>query len=408
MTYIKRTLEDFILKATKQFPVLLVTGPRQVGKTTFLQHLSKDNRKYVTLDDPILAALARDEPKLFMERYEGPILIDEIQYAPQLLPYIKMQVDEEKKAGYFWLTGSQQFQMMKGVKETLAGRVGILNLLGLSQWEYNGKAENGTPFLPTLDVLKEREEGYHPLLLNELYKRIWRGSFPAIALNNEMDGNLYYSSYVQTYLQRDVRDLANIGNASAFLKFLRGCAARTGQLLNFSHLAKDADISPNTAKNWLSILQASSIIYLLESYSNNVSKRVVKAPKMYFLDTGLASYLTQWPSPEALEKGVMSGAIFETFIISEITKSYWHNGMQAPLYYYRDSDLREIDLLIVRNQKIYPIEIKKSGSPDKDALKHFGVLQDLKQATGEGCVISMVDTVLPIAHGCNAVPASMI
>lgn len=408
MDYIKRTLEDFILRASEQFPVILVMGPRQVGKTTFLQHLSQKERKYITLDDPLLATGAREEPKLFLERYKDPVLIDEIQYAPQLLPYIKMRVDKEKKPGQFWLTGSQQFHMMKGVKETLAGRMGILNLLGLSQWEYNRKAEKGKPFLPTLSHLTEREKEHQPLSLDQLYERIWRGSFPAVALNKNANVDLYYSSYVQTYLQRDVRDLANIGNMTDFLKFLKACAARTAQILNFSSLAKDVGISPNTAKNWLSILEASGIIYLLESYSSNVTKRVIKAPKLYFLDTGLACYLTQWPTSKALEEGLMSGAMFETFVVSEIVKSYWHTAKRAPIYYYRDSDLKEIDLLIESGQTLHPVEIKKTGAPNKNDLKHFGVLQGIKQPVGEGCIISMVDTIVPLTKGVNAVPVSMI
>ncbi|MBU6475866.1 MAG: AAA family ATPase, partial [Alphaproteobacteria bacterium] len=261
--YIERTLEGFLKKAAGQFPVTLVTGPRQVGKTTILQHLSKDERTYVTLDDPTLATLAREEPSLFLQRFKPPVLIDEIQYAPELLPHIKMAVDKERKNGMFWLTGSQQFQLMQGVTESLAGRVGIVNLLGLSLKELQHHAGKAVPFLPTEKQLQDRLKISSSLSLQDIYRVIWRGSYPALALNDKADRDLFYRSYIQTYLQRDIRDLANVGDEGTFLKFLRATAARTGQLLNMSDMARDADVSVTTAKRWLSILEASGIIYLL-------------------------------------------------------------------------------------------------------------------------------------------------
>jgi len=411
--YVKRTLENFLGKATAQFPVMLVIGPRQVGKTTVLQHLSKKLRTYVTLDDPTLAALAREEPTLFLQRFKPPVFIDEIQYAPQLLPFIKMQVDKKQKSGLFWLTGSQQFQVMQGVTESLAGRVGIVNLLGLSQFETQDLALKHTPFLPTLDILKKREKAIGPNQAPEenlinVYKRIWRGAFPAIALNGTKDRDLFYSSYVQTYLQRDVRDLANVGDAGAFLKFLRAAAARTGQLLNLSDMARDAAISVPTAKRWLGVLEASGILYLLEPYHTNTTKRLIKAPKLYILDTGLCAYLTEWSSPENLEAGAMSGAMLETFIFTEILKSYWHNGKRAPLYYYRDKDKKEIDLLILRDKTFYPLEFKKTASPNKDSMRHFKVLEQLNSPIGEGGVICLADTLLPIAKNVSAIPVGLV
>lgn len=402
--YLRRTLQDFLRKASQKFPVLLVTGPRQVGKTTILKHLSDEDRTYVTLDDPILAQLAREEPRLFLQRFKPPILIDEIQYAPQLLPFIKMDVDNNKKQGSFWLTGSQQFQLMRGVSESLAGRVGIVNLLGLSLRELAHNADTDMPFLPTQQSIDKRMKSARALSLSDVYSIIWRGSFPAMALDLDGDRDLFYSSYLQTYLQRDLRDLAKVGDEGAFLKFLRTAAARTGQLLNMSDMARDAGISPVTAKNWLSILEVSGIIFLLEPFHTNVTKRLIKAPKLYFLDTGLASYLTEWSSPKTLEAGAMSGSILETFIFIEILKSYWHNGKRAPLYYYRDKDKKEIDLLIMQDKIIYPIEFKKTGSPSKEMIKNFGALKHLNVEVGEGGIICFCETVLPIIDEVQAIP----
>lgn len=405
--YLPRTLTTIIQKASKQFPVVMVTGARQVGKTTLLKDLATKNRNYVTLDDPTLLALARDEPKLFLERFKTPILIDEIQYAPQLLPYIKMDVDNNHKPGQYWLTGSQQFQLMQNVSESLAGRVGILNLLGLSQWEIHNQSKLDLPFLPGDPNLQKKISKMPALSLENIYQKIWMGSFPAIASTSKADKDLFFSAYVQTYLQRDVRDLAQVGDESAFLRFLRVTAARSGQLLNIADVARDTDVSPNTAKHWLSILQTSGIIYLLEPYHNNLTQRLVKAPKLYYIDTGLCSYLTQWSDSKTLEAGAMSGAILETYIVIEILKSYWHNGLQAPLYFYRDKDKKEIDILIVKDQKIHPVEIKKTGSPSKTAIKNFGVLNKF-EGISKGAVICLVDTPIPINSNVDAIPIGLI
>ena len=406
--YAKRTLERFLRKATGQFPVMLVVGPRQVGKTTILHHLSHEKRIYVSLDDPTLAALARDEPALFLQRFKPPILIDEIQYAPELLPHIKIHVDRHRQLGAFWLTGSQQFQLMQGVSESLAGRVGIINLLGLSMKELHAQPQLAVPFLPIINQLHKRLKASPPLSLQDVYHIIWRGAFPAFALNEKMDRDLFYSSYVQTYLQRDVRTLANIGNEGAFLKFLRAAAARTGQLLNMSDMARDAAISVPTAKRWLGVLEASGIIYLLEPYHTNTTKRLIKTPKLYFLDTGLCAYLTEWSSMQSLEAGAMSGAILETFIFTEILKSYWHNGKRAPLYYYRDKDKKEIDVLIVQDGTFYPLEFKKTASPDKNDLRHYNTLEQLGCPVGTGGVICFVETLLPLTKNVTAIPVGLI
>lgn len=408
MNYIHRTIENFVIKASNQFPVLLITGPRQVGKTSLLKHLATENRAYITLDDPLIAEFARKDPRIFLEKYKPPILIDEIQYAPELLPFIKMHVDNNRVPGQFWLTGSQQFQLMKNVGESLAGRIGIINLLGLSLHEQNGTTQSSLPFLPTQDRLEELSKNFSNISLMDLYYKIHRGSFPQAALNKDVDRDLFYNSYIQTYLQRDVRSLAKVNDELAFFTFLRAAAARTGQLLNLAELARDANISPTTAKSWLSILQASYIIYLLEPYHTNVTKRLIKAPKLYFLDTGLCTYLTEWPTPETLEAGAMSGAILETFVVAEIIKSYWHNGKRAPLYYYRDKDKKELDIIITQEQTLYPLEVKKTGSPTRKNADNFAVLDNLNMNVGPGGIICLIDRVMPLTEKINAIPVSLI
>jgi len=406
--YHTRTLESFISKAVASFPVILVTGARQVGKTTLLKALSEAERVYVTLDDPLVLNLARQDPALFMQRFRPPVLIDEIQYAPELLPFIKMAVDEIRSPGSFWLTGSQQFHLMSNVSESLAGRVGIVHMLGLSRMEAGGDGLRQRPFLPDPALFSTMSEATSLLSLQELYTAIWRGSFPALTLSKDMDRDLFFGSYVQTYLQRDVRDLSQVGDEMAFLRFLRASAARTGQILNIAELARDADVAPNTAKRWLSILQSSGLVYLLEPWFTNVTKRIIKTPKLYFLDTGLAAYLTEWSSPATLEAGAMAGAMLETWVVGELLKSWWHNGLRAPFHYFRDKEQREIDLLIVQNGVVHPVEIKKTASPDRNAIRHFTVLEKLGLAVGPGAVISLVRQPLPLTETVWTLPAGSL
>jgi predicted AAA+ superfamily ATPase len=297
---------------------------------------------------------------------------------------------------------------MKGVSESLAGRVAVIDLLGFSRREMMNKGQEAGPFLPVFADVDSRCQSSDSLDLKNLYQLIWRGSFPAIALDAEMDKELFYSSYVQTYLQRDIRDLARVGDEMAFLRFLRAAAARSGQMLNMTDMARDADVSPNTAKNWLSILQASGIIYLLAPYFTNITKRLVKTPKLYFLDTGLCTYLTGWSSSETLEAGAMSGAILETWIVGELLKSYYHNGRQAPFFYYRDKDKKEIDLLIVRDDIIYPLDFKKSASADKKDIRHFSVLGRLKKKVGPGGLISLGRKLIPLTENVLAIPVKAL
>lgn len=405
--YIKRTIESVIKQANNFFSVVLITGPRQVGKTTVFQNCEDVPKRYVSLDVLDNRELAIRDPRLFLEKYPYPLLIDEIQYAPELFPYIKNMVDVEKKSGMYWLTGSQQFSLMKNVTESLAGRVGILKLQGLSQME-KFNYQNSLVFLPTKEYIEEQEKREISININELYKTIWKGSYPKLYLNSDENWEMFYESYLQTYLERDIKQISNVINELSFINFMRVMAARTGQLLNYADIARDVGISHQTAKSWLSILKTSGIIYLLEPYYNNLSKRLVKTPKIYFLDTGLACYLTKWKTPELLENGAMNGAILETYIVSEILKNYWHKGKSVNIYFYRDKDMKEIDLIIEENGKLYPIEIKKKSEPNKDDIKHFSVLNKFNKPIGEGAVICLAQTWLPITRGVNRIPISYL
>lgn len=424
MAYIKRAAEASIQKFSNMFPVLLVTGPRQVGKTTVLQKLAQDQkemgieRKYVTLDDPDVRYLAKKDPALFLQRYSPPVLIDEIQYATELLPYIKMSVDRSRQKGDYWLTGSQAFRLMKNVSESLAGRVCIVNLLGLSDAEiYQTPSE---PFSTDTDFLMKRISVAKPRGLNEIYQRIFKGSMPELYAEKTIDWDIYYRSYVDTYLQRDIRDLAQVTDEMQFYNFMTVVAAHTSRPVVYQELASAAGISAPTAKKWLSILVSSHIVALVQPYHNNVLKRVVKMPLLHFLDTGLVAYLLRWGNPEALERGAMSGAIFESYVFSEIYKSYLNAGKEPPIFYYRDKDQREIDLLLYQNGILSPVEIKKAASPGRTAVKNFRVLdqvgttepfdglETLKVEIGTGSVVCLAADLLPIDEKNWYVPVWLI
>lgn len=405
--YYRRALRKRWVDLSGQFPVLLLTGPRQVGKTTFLRHIAEDERHYVTLDDPGTRLLANEDPVLFFRRYKVPLLIDEIQYAPGLLPYIKMEADRLGAPGLFWLTGSQQFQMMRGVSETLAGRVAILNLLGFSNRERMQGDLEAPPFLPTCDLLEQRRVRTEHANDSDLYERIWLGCYPALVSGKIRERDIFYSSYLRTYLERDVRDLTQVGDERAFTAFLRACAARTGQMLNLTELARDTGVSVPTAKSWLSILQTSFQVFLLQPYQSNLMKRLIKTPKLYFLDTGLCSYLTDWASPEALASGVMSGPILETWVLSELLKSWWNQAREPSLYYYRDKDGVEIDFVILQNQKAYPMEVKKAATPQKKWAAPFHTFGK-KATVDQGGVLCLCSDYLPIGDGLYAMDLSLI
>jgi predicted AAA+ superfamily ATPase len=403
--YIHRNLEAVILRTSQAFPVILLTGPRQVGKTTLLKRLSEDSRKYVTLDNPLLRDLAENDPAVFLQRYSPPVIIDEIQYAPALLPYIKMHVDEHKSKGDFWLTGSQMFHMMKGIGESLAGRVGIIQMLGLANSELMNYP--GVPYQTDMQSLNEKMKRARPQDLIAIFQRIFKGSMPAL-YENEQDTEMFYSSYVSTYLQRDVRDLTQVGDELAFMRFMTSCAARTSQMVNYADMAKDIGISPPTAKQWLSILITSGIVALVEPYSSNTLTRIIKSPNLYFLDTGLCAYLTRWSNAETLEVSSMSGAFFETYVVSEIIKSYYNAGKRAPICYYRDTDKREIDLILEKDDMLFPIEIKKSGNPKRDAIRHFPLLTQTGKQIGPGNVICLCNDIIPIDRNNHFVPVWLI
>lgn len=403
--YIHRALEKRIIKTSGQFRSLIVTGPRQVGKTTMLKHLADKEREYVTLDDPMEREMAVKEPALFLQRHQPPIIIDEIQYAPNLLPYIKMHIDTHQNKGDFWLTGSQKFHMMKNVFESLAGRIAVIEMYGLSQSEIDGNESEA--FTCDHQTMLKRYETHEQKSLERIYERIFNGSMPE-AYNGDFNRNEFYSGYVNTYLERDIKSLTQVADELDFLRFMTSCAARTSDMLNYADLAKDVGISAPTAKQWLSVLVSSGIVTLVQPYFNNTLKRAIKSPKMYFMDTGLAVYLTRWDNQKTLEISAMSGKIFETYVVSEIIKSYHNAGIQPPIYYYRDTDGKEIDLVLEYNGTVYPVEIKKTGNPGKDTVKNFGVLQNSGKPVGEGAVICLYNNVIPIDKNNWIIPVWLI
>jgi len=416
--YIPRALESAVLRASRTFPVLLLTGPRQVGKTTLLHHLSDSNRTYVSLDDPDARRLAKTDPALFMQRFPPPVTIDEIQYAPELFPYIKMNVDSAKRYGDFWLTGSQTYLAMKNVSESLAGRVAMLRMLGLSGSEISGIPSE--PFDTDSQRLLSRTHIAPKLDLMDVYKRIHMGGMPALYVDESINWETFFYSYVSSYLQRDIRDLSQVADETSFYNFMISVAARTAKPVVYDELARDAGISAPTAKKWLSLLASSHIIALVQPYHNSILKRMVKMPIMHFLDTGLCAWLLKWINPESLERGAMSGSFMESWVFSEIYKSYLNDGKEPPLLYYRDKDKREIDLLIYVNGTLYPIEIKKSGSAGHGDIRSFSALspltdssryaelEQLKVQIGTGAVISLASDLLPIDRRNWSVPAWLI
>lgn len=403
--YIVRNCEKTVEYMSERFPVVLVTGPRQVGKTTMLMKIAKKTRNYVTLDDPNARYLAINEPELFLQRYEPPVIIDEVQYAPNLMQHIKLYVDENKKMGDIWMTGSQMFHLMKNVSESLAGRVGIIRMQGFSGAELDGY--DNEAFIMDSGKLIAKVKERTPKSLKEVYKMIYKGQMPGL-YSRDISPDIFYGSYINTYIQRDIKELTQVADEMLFLQFLTACAARTSQMLNLADIARDIGISAPTAKQWLSILITSGIVILVEPYFNNRMKRIIKSPKLYFMDTGMCAYLTKWNNPESLETGSMSGAFFETFVVIEVIKSYQNLGLQAPICYYRDKDKREIDLIIEQNNTLYPIEIKKSASPKIEAIKHFQILNKSDVNVGTGAVICMAKDLVPLNKDNWMVPVWLV
>jgi predicted AAA+ superfamily ATPase len=407
MKYIYRNIETTINKAAKMFPAVIITGARQVGKTTLLKHITT-GIKYITLDDPILLQSAIEEPGSFFKTSPPPVIVDEIQYAPNLFSYIKIIADETGEKGQFYLTGSQQFKMMKNVSESLAGRIGILNLLGLSLREIKGDDFN-MHFIPTGEYFDKRKATVKSTDYKEIWNIIHKGSMPAMYAGN-LDWQMFYSAYAKTYIERDVRDLAQVGDELKFIKFMTVMASRTSQMVNLTAIANEVGISVPTADRWQSILVSSNIIYLLQPFYNNLTKRAIKTPKLYFLDTGLAAYLTKWNTPDVLEAGAMAGAFFETFVVAEVLKSYHNAGILDPaLYYYRDKDQKEIDIIIEQNGVLYPVEIKKTSNPKKEHIESFSVLNKIKGIkVGTGGIVCMYDKCVRINENNMIVPIAYL
>jgi predicted AAA+ superfamily ATPase len=396
-----REIEAKIKQISSTFPALMITGPRQVGKTTTLKKLA-EGREYITFDNLLIREIADKDPALFLQQHSGKLLIDEIQYAPKILSYIKIDIDNNKEYGKFWLTGSQQFHLMKNISESLAGRIGILDLRGFSQREkLNDLREE--PFLPSEEYFLKYKRSKN-LQIGETYDMILRGSFPEVSVNRNLQLKDFYSAYLKTYIERDVRELINISNENTFLRFIQILASLTGQILNYSNISRDIGVSVSAIKNWISILESSRLIYLLQPYYVNIGSRTVKSPKIYFLDTGLCAYLCGWQTRETLELGAMSGAIFETYVVSEILKSYWHNGEEPKIYFYRNNNQREIDIILERNGKLYPVEIKKTASPRIDDIKHFKVLPNYEC----GCIICLCQEQILLAEKTSAINVGMI
>ena len=404
MNFYQRQMQPLLQKLIQQFPTILVTGPRQVGKSTLLQHIGEDYQ-YVTFDDPLLLNQARNDPTLFMLNHSGKLILDEVQYAPELFSSLKLAIDKQKTSGLFLLSGSQAFQLMQNVTESLAGRIAVLKLQGFSLREIQ-QLDFYQPFVPNREYIVAREKHFKPV--ENIWEMIHRGYMPRL-YEQEMNWEIYYSSYVSTYIERDVRALTNISSITDFTRFMVAIAARSGELLNYSNVAQEVGVSVDTIKRWTTILETSGIIYLLKPYSNNHLKRAIKTPKVYMLDTGLMAWLTKWLTPETIQQGAKSGQFFETFVVSEIIKSFYNNGIEPPIYYYRDTNQKEIDLLIEYHRTLYPVEIKTSASPDKKMAKAFGILKEnLPEAEitiGNGVIINQYPQKLWLAEDLVALPA---
>lgn len=416
--YINRNVESYLVKISQEFPVIMVVGPRQVGKSTLLNHLSStfDERvNRVSFDDIQIRSLAIQDPQLFLDRYPSPLIIDEFQYASELLSYIKIRVDNlrfdnlshdiNSNCQYF-LTGSQIFETMTSVSESLAGRVAIIDLFGLSNSELINR--DNQVFLPDIQKLKYRSPINHQSVL-KLFKRIFIGSFPRLHWKGNIDLATFYEAYIRTYLERDIRKLVNITDEVKFMKFLISIAVRTGTVINYESICMDADVSAVTAKKWLSILVNTKLVYLLMPFSTNKLKRLSKMPKLYFMDTGLACYLAGYQDEVTLEKSAYNGAIFETYVITEIIKSFTNAGLNPNRYlsYFRNNRQQEIDLIIDYNNILYPIEIKKSANPGLDSIKNFSVLNRLDNVA-DGTVLCLATEIFPLDRNNYIVPIDYI
>ena len=408
MKYIQREMERKFLKMNDFFKAVLVTGARQTGKTTMLKHLAEGtDRKYVSLDDMAARELAQSDPMLFLQTYKPPVLIDEIQYAPQLFERIKVYCDNSEENGLFWLTGSQQYQMINNVRESLAGRVGILNLYSLSQREKSGVLMN-EPLSFDYDSLNERQKKFKTNNVVEVFEHIWTGGMPQVQTADEEMRSEYFNSYVNTYLMRDAAEIGGITDSSKYFRFLKACASLVGEQLNYATLASAADISEPTAKTWVNLTQSMGIIYLLQPYYNNALKRLTKTHKLYFCDTGLCAHLSMWLTADTLREGSASGHFFENYVVMELVKGYAYSSSVSSISYYRDSNAKEIDLLIETDGKLHPLEIKKSANPDKRDVKKFEVIEKTNLARGNGGLVCMCESPLPIDGNNSFIPCNLL
>ena len=401
--YVQREAQKALARLMRQFKVVLVTGARQVGKSTMVQEVLADRFAYVSLDDARLRELAHNDPALFMKDHVPPVVIDEAQKAPNLFDAVKLLVDARPDKGKIVLTGSQTYRLMHGVSETLAGRIAVLRLSGLSLRERLGLAGRA-PYVPG----KNEGTGTDKTSF-DVWTAIWRGDMPAL-LDPDIDWDDFYTHYTATYVERDVRELIQVANEERFYRFLISCAARTGAVLNVSELARDVGVEVKTCNHWLSILKASGMVHLLRPYAANAGKRAIKSPKLYFMDTGLVCYLLGWTSPRVARDGAMSGALFETFVVAEILKSYFNDGRNANnVFFYRDERKREIDLVIRDGMTLHPVEIKKGASPQAADVRAFSVLEGMENTqVGAGAVICQTERAYSLRENVRAVPLTEI
>ena len=408
MAYITRTLEKSIKEISKDYSCLLLIGPRQVGKTTMLEHLMEGtDRQKVTLDDADNRRLAKSDPALFLELHPAPVLIDEVQYAPELFSYIKIQVDNGAAPGAYWMTGSQSFQLMELAQESLAGRAAIVHMSALSQSELYGDGST-EPLSLGIAQLNERKGHLSSCTAPEMYQRIWNGGMPGHRSGKYTDRNVFYSSYIQTYTNQDVSDMIPGIDKLLFADFIRAAACRVGQMLNVHDIAQDVGVSDDTARRWLQILEKSEVIFYLRPYSNNLLKRTVKTPKMYFFDTGLAAYLTRYSSPEILMNGAINGAILENYTVAEIRKTWLNSAKECLLHYYRDKDTNEIDMVIEADGELHPLEIKKSTNPGIELVSAFKVLDKGSVPRGAGAILCLREELSAIDRNTYILPIWMI
>lgn len=404
MNYIKRHAEDILLKMSEMFKIVLVTGQRQVGKTTIIKKIFGNTHQYVSLDDMLIQEQIKRDPALFFQTHQLPIIIDEVQKVKEIFPYLKLLADQSEKKGQIILTGSQTFSLMHHVSESLAGRVGILSLSGLSLREINTESFQ-EKFLPDIAYISKKRKSFD----DNLWSIIHRGSYPELYENKMMDWQLFYRSYVSTYIERDVREIINIRDLNRFSVFMVAVAARTGQLINYASIASEVGIDLKTAMSWLGVLEASSIVYIAKPYSNNLLSRAVKTPTLYFMDTGLASFLLKWQTPEVLENGAMSGFMLQTYAVSEIIKSYRNKGVEPNLMFYRDRDQNEVDIVLEQNGKLYLVEVKKTAHPSLHMIKNFDTIKNKGGIViGGQYLLSMIEKPMYLTKEVIAYPISKI